>query len=200
MQTLKDQIHEKILQAAKEEFLANGFDAASMREIARGAGVSTSNVYNYFSGKEELFYSLTDSLYHAIAVLAKRVLDYKACQDFGDEQFLKKFSRIVPQRFSSLIKQHRDEILLLFDCSGGTKYAGFKESIIAMLEKNFLENLKATDHAGGLKDSFLMHILAANLVEGLLEIIRNYRNDTWVDSNVHSLMNYHIRGMTQFFT
>ena len=44
-----------IINAAKKTFLARGFDAASMDQIALIAGVSKRTVYNRFRSKEELF-------------------------------------------------------------------------------------------------------------------------------------------------
>jgi TetR/AcrR family transcriptional repressor of mexJK operon len=46
---------ESILAAAKQCFLARGFEAVSMDAIARVAGVSKATVYAHFTGKEELF-------------------------------------------------------------------------------------------------------------------------------------------------
>ena len=40
---------------AREIFLARGFDAASMSDIAKAAGVSKGTLYVYFKNKEELF-------------------------------------------------------------------------------------------------------------------------------------------------
>jgi AcrR family transcriptional regulator len=45
----------QILSGAREVFLAMGFDAASMGEIARKAGVSKGTLYVYFENKEQLF-------------------------------------------------------------------------------------------------------------------------------------------------
>ena len=44
-----------IVDAARQTFLARGFDAASMDQIALAAGVSKRTVYNRFRSKEELF-------------------------------------------------------------------------------------------------------------------------------------------------
>lgn len=44
-----------IVDAARQAFLARGFDAASMDQIALAAGVSKRTVYNRFRSKEELF-------------------------------------------------------------------------------------------------------------------------------------------------
>lgn len=45
----------QIMDGAREVFLARGFDAASMGEIAREAGVSKGTLYVYFDSKEKLF-------------------------------------------------------------------------------------------------------------------------------------------------
>jgi AcrR family transcriptional regulator len=45
----------QIIDGARAVFLAQGFDAASMGEIARQAGVSKGTLYVYFESKEELF-------------------------------------------------------------------------------------------------------------------------------------------------
>src|SRR5215467_3154110 len=48
----------QIMDGAREVFLAQGFDAASMGEIARKARVSKGTLYVYFDSKEELFESI----------------------------------------------------------------------------------------------------------------------------------------------
>ncbi len=45
----------QIIDGAREVFLAQGFDAASMSEIARKARVSKGTLYVYFDSKEKLF-------------------------------------------------------------------------------------------------------------------------------------------------
>jgi len=45
----------QILEGAGEVFMRVGFDAASMNDITRAAGVSKGTIYVYFENKEELF-------------------------------------------------------------------------------------------------------------------------------------------------
>lgn len=45
----------QIVEGARSVFLARGFDAASMADIAKEAGVSKGTLYVYFKNKEELF-------------------------------------------------------------------------------------------------------------------------------------------------
>ncbi|HMN73288.1 MAG TPA: TetR/AcrR family transcriptional regulator [Rhodoblastus sp.] len=48
----------QILDGARTIFLAEGFDAASMNDIAREAGVSKGTIYSYFPSKDALFTAL----------------------------------------------------------------------------------------------------------------------------------------------
>jgi AcrR family transcriptional regulator len=48
----------QILDGARRVFLADGFDGASMNDIARVAGVSKGTLYVYFDSKEALFEAL----------------------------------------------------------------------------------------------------------------------------------------------
>src|SRR5207244_4489547 len=49
------------MEGARTLFLANGFDATSMGEIARQAGVSKGTLYVYFDSKERLFGAIIES-------------------------------------------------------------------------------------------------------------------------------------------
>jgi AcrR family transcriptional regulator len=48
----------QILEGARRVFVSSGFDAASMNDVTREAGVSKSTLYVYFRSKEELFTAL----------------------------------------------------------------------------------------------------------------------------------------------
>src|SRR5579872_2357860 len=57
----------QIIDGARAVFLAQGFDAASMNDIARAAGVSKGTLYVYFKHKEELFEAIVEEECHAQA-------------------------------------------------------------------------------------------------------------------------------------
>src|ERR671931_410522 len=50
----------QIIEGARRVFIDMGFDAASMNDITREAGVSKGTIYVYFANKEELFECLID--------------------------------------------------------------------------------------------------------------------------------------------
>ena len=68
MREKDDGAREKILAAAKAEFMEKGFADASMRTIAECAGFTTGMLYSRFADKAELFRELTqgaaDALYN----------------------------------------------------------------------------------------------------------------------------------------
>ena len=56
--TRGEQTRQEILDAAKGLFLAQGYTATSMRQIARAVGITPAAIYNHFPGKDEIFTSL----------------------------------------------------------------------------------------------------------------------------------------------
>ncbi len=50
----------QIVAGARAVFMAHGFDAASMGEIAKAAGVSKGTLYVYFKDKDELFKAIVE--------------------------------------------------------------------------------------------------------------------------------------------
>jgi AcrR family transcriptional regulator len=59
----------QLLEAAQEVFVAQGYHAAAMDDIAERAGVSKPVLYQHFPGKLELYLALLDT--HSDAIVAK---------------------------------------------------------------------------------------------------------------------------------
>ena len=111
-----------LLKSGREEFLALGFEKASLRVICKKAGLTTGAFYSHFSGKEELFDALVKPMLDGFsrmyeAVIAEELSDLTT----GVDNELTSITYAV---------RHRDEFRLLFECSAGTKYEGFRERLI----------------------------------------------------------------------
>src|SRR4051812_10583220 len=59
----------QLLAAAQQVFVAHGYHAAAMDDIAEAAGVSKPVLYQHFPGKLELYLALLDT--HCDAMIAK---------------------------------------------------------------------------------------------------------------------------------
>lgn len=64
----------QLLAAAQEVFVANGYHAAAMDDIAERAGVSKPVLYQHFPGKLELYLALVDEQAEALTTAIKEAL------------------------------------------------------------------------------------------------------------------------------
>jgi AcrR family transcriptional regulator len=66
---------EQILDGAKRVFMEQGFEAASMNDITRAAGVSKGTIYVYFENKEDLFGYMIERERQRITETVRHALD-----------------------------------------------------------------------------------------------------------------------------
>lgn len=99
---------EKIEDAARELFIKQGFHATSMRDIAKGAGVSLGNLYNYYETKDAIFESIINRYL--------KVIDEKLKQIFAeiDEPLEPESLRKMGVMLGQLVNQHSDFWLLMY--------------------------------------------------------------------------------------
>lgn len=70
----RSDIRPRIVRAARQRFLSEGVDGASLRMIARDAGTSIGMVYYYFPTKDDLFFAAVDETYEALLSDVSRAL------------------------------------------------------------------------------------------------------------------------------
>lgn len=65
----------QLLESAREVFVAQGYHAAAMDDIAENAGVSKPVLYQHFPGKLELYLALLDSAVDSVIDAVRRALE-----------------------------------------------------------------------------------------------------------------------------
>ena len=81
----KRQRRAQILAAAAELYGQHGFEGVSLNSIARNAGLAKSNLYRYFSGREEIFLGLVaDDYAEYVDALGDRLGALAGTGDTGD--------------------------------------------------------------------------------------------------------------------
>ena len=193
MQVLKDEIRQRIVAEALEVFLEKGYEKASMRDLAQRVGTSVSNIYHYFTNKEDLFRAIAEP----IASRVKRVLseitthETQGATELVEEEY-------VTKAIGETIKAHRREFLVLMDKSGGTGYENVRSDIISAVETHIIQHhLRDSKEARHPRGAFLMHFLATNLIEALVEIARHCSDEKEVEHSIRALMKYHIGGVAR---
>lgn len=197
MQILKDEIRKRILSAAMEEFMEKGFPGASMRSIADRSFIRVSNLYNYFRGKEDLFNALADPVFGKFNSFMKDFLKREPEPDFKNNEFVSGFAQLLLEELGVFLIENRRGMILLFDKSGDTRHENLREKVIGMLEEHFIGasgvgHSKSRSGAGG--GHFVMHIIATNLLEGIMEILRHGQSEKRMKDSLASLIHYHVRG------
>jgi len=193
MQVLKDEIRQWILSEALMLFLEKGYEKASMRELAQRVGTSVSNIYHYYANKEDLFRAIAEPIASRVNHVLSEIITHEAQ---GPTELVRE--EYVTKEIGETIKAHRREFLVLMDKSGGTSYEHVRSDIISAVEthiiQHHLKDSKEARHPGG---GFLMHFLATNLIEALVEIARHCDDEKEVEHSIHALMKYHIGGVAR---
>ncbi|MCR5823106.1 MAG: TetR/AcrR family transcriptional regulator [Lachnospiraceae bacterium] len=170
----KSENHEKIIEAAFEEFARYGFEDASMRRIAAACGMSASGLYKHFPGKEEMFATLVKpavdglmDLYHEIE---KEYFDDLSGEGKADVSNSK--GEMV--RMTEYIYDHFKEFELIICKSKGSIYENFKHDVASLEERVTLRYMEVAKEKGVRVKEFDIgefHLLVTASIEALFQTV-----------------------------
>jgi len=194
MQVLKENVKEKIYQAAIEKFYKKGFLKTKMQDIAKKAGISVGLTYSYYHNKEDLFTAIVEPIYQEII----QSLENREASDseIGDPANLfEQESAFILQLF----REKREIFLILIDRSKGTRFEKAEEQIIEVTKEHIKRQLSSRVNGQMFKiDKVFYHILANNFIEGLLEIARHYQGSQWAENMLKTLTHQYYYGVSGF--
>ena len=75
-QSAKEKTKAKILEEAVDLIIEKGFKSASMREMAKNAGVSNPTIYNYFPTTEKILYAYVEQKHKETAEILQNIEDF----------------------------------------------------------------------------------------------------------------------------
>ena len=119
-------IDPRILDSARTEFLASGFEKASLKTICEGAGVTTGALYKRYKGKEDLFSAVVEQTVADLYEVAHARGD-KDPAAMSDQELIKAWDMDGADMmwWFRFLYDRRDDFYLLLSCSQGTRYANF---------------------------------------------------------------------------
>jgi len=194
MQVLKDNVKEKIYQAAIEEFYKKGFLKTKMQDIAKKAEISVGLTYSYYNNKENLFAAIVEPIYKEIIQSVEN--EEERDLEIGDPANLfEKEAAFILQ----LLRRKREVFLILIDRSKGTRFEKAAEQIIGVTKEHIKRQLSPKVNSQIFKiDEAFYHILANNFIEGLLEIARHYKGNKWAENMLKMLTHKFFYGVSGF--
>ena len=124
-------IDPKLLESAKQEFLSRGFELASLKDICDRAEVTTGALYKRYKSKEELFAKVVEETVDSLdkARIERSEFDF---DKLSDEELKNMWimNREGLLWWFNLFEKHRVGIILLLNCSAGTRYSNFKHDFV----------------------------------------------------------------------
>ena len=174
-QILKEGLRKAIIDSAKEEFLNNGYENASMRSIAKSANMTVGNLYRYFTNKEDIHRQIVSETLNEINDLLKtltsnhvsmetRVFSLKAnLDDLRD--LMNRFS----ERLVDIYLNHKSEFnILMMQSELNTELTNwFSLAIKSLIEQHYLIPGYKQDR------EILSHTYASSIFSGIKEIFKN---------------------------
>ena len=141
----KSENHEKILKAAREEFLEMGYEKASMRRIGERCGMTAAGIYRHCRDKSDLFEIL-------VLPAVERLKNWSDLHAARYDELLKQKKKSVwmdsnIDMMRELVYPNMDDYYLLIVKSQGTKYESFLHD---MTEKS---QLKMLEYLGKLREN-----------------------------------------------
>lgn len=170
MQVQKDDIRNRIIEAAIEEFLVNGYSNSSLRNIAAQAGMTVGNVYSYFSGKDDLFDNV-------IAPAREQLYDLLNMEFSIYESISSPTLVQITDLITEVFISNKAQFFILLNGSKGSKYENVRSDITMLLSRRLKVELSANSSSKKI-DPLLADALAASLLEGFVTVFNCYGGDT----------------------
>jgi len=139
---------ETIEDAARELLIRQGFHATSMRDIAKGAGVSLGNLYNYYETKDSIFESIINRYLGVIDEELKHI--FSQIDEPLEPENLRRMGAMVGR----LVNEHSDFWLLMYIDVLEFQNQHFRkmfDGISARFGKIFSEKFKEAEKRGDLR-------------------------------------------------
>ncbi len=177
MQTLKEEVREKIMRAGSVLFKTKGFENTSMKDIAQSAEISTGNIYRYFLTKHHLLCELQQEM-------EKDLEDFFISIPLSYAELNSEVSfKIIKDKVMELAMNRGEELDMMFKCVDQGLFKDFKNKILEMFTEKFR---KIAENTGcGNVDKVLCGAMARSLFEGFYYIVReNVQNVEKLDRNL----------------
>lgn len=178
MQVQKDDIRKKILEVSERLFIRNGYDNTSLKQIAERSYISKSNIYRYFSSKEEIYDILVEPARQEIM----RTID-----SFFNEDYIGKFTpdkiEEIAAIVSVLMSRQRPGMLIMLN-AGSTPDA---ERVRQIIIDKFM--------VCPIKDDEFKRQVAGIILYGLTDILLKHDKEEEILKRLRLLMYYHYLGL-----
>jgi AcrR family transcriptional regulator len=196
--TKADQTRQRILDSAKGEFLENGFMGASLRTIARNAGVTTGALYGCFADKDELFEAVVGPHVEYFrqnffsAQMSFRALDHAAQRDSMRSHSAAALFSLVDYMYD-----HLPEFRIALGHAAGSRRQDWLDSVIAIEEEStrlFVAALREDGFPVREMGDEMVHILCSGYFHDIMELVLHIDDRAIAMRNIVLIRDYSVAG------
>lgn len=170
-QTMQEELIDKkkqLLDAALHVFATQGFEKASMREIAANAGLTTGAIYYHYKNKDDLYYDAVKESAYFVHKLSEKDKDSKVK---SNQEMFEEISNNVRNRMSKEIEQR---LLILLTAYAITKGGRIKEKYKLDYNEIIDKVAKLYFYAFGVENEACQRRIATILVAALDGVALQY--------------------------
>lgn len=170
----------RLIKAAREEFISKGYMNASLRNICKEAGVTTGALYFIFKDKDELFEAIVGQPLNELNRTITEHIDLEML-DYGERNDEKQ-NEIRDLEVSGLIVEilfkYKEECILLLTQAAGSKFENIKDEFVAGLEDKYRIMVEKMVETNGYNrvDDYTRHYLTHMQVESFIYLLTHSQN------------------------
>lgn len=196
-------VSERIIEAAKREFLENGYTDASLRTIATAADTSTNYIYVRFGDKEGLFSAIVEPvLNEMIERFIKIQEDFHQMKQETQIEIMPKYADGGTAELVDYMYEHLDEFRLLLDASYGTRFHNFVDELVRIEVEYTYKYMEIAGYPIKCSNAMtekLLHIVTTSRYESIFEVIRHGMSREEAVEYIDLLSGYHRQGFLAVF-
>lgn len=196
-------VAERIVEAAKREFLDKGYIDASLRTIAAEADTSTNSIYVRFGDKEGLFSAIVEPVLNEMTERFIRIQErFHLMTPEEQAERMPKYADGGTSELIDYMYEHLEEFRLLLDASYGTRFHNFVDELVRIEVEytyKFMEAVGYSDKFGDAVTQKLLHIVTTSRFESIFEIIRHGMSREEATEYIELLSRYHRCGFIEIF-
>lgn len=198
---MAEDTRQNILDCGRDEFLRKGFEGASLRAIARAAGVTTGAIYGYFPDKKALFDALVSG--PTKEMLDKFISVQEEFAALPPEIQAAEMVRTSNEGMAWMVEHvysHYDAFRLLVCCSAGMDFAAYLDKMVEVETRSTFRFVEAMRQAGKQirdVDEQLVHILVNSLFSGMFEVVAHDMPKEKATVYIDSLKEFYTAGWFQ---
>ena len=196
-------VAERIVDAAKREFLDKGYVEASLRTIAAEADTSTNSIYVRFGDKEGLFSAIVEPVLNGMTERFIRIQEkFHLMTPEEQAERMPKYADGGTSELIDYMYEHLEEFRLLLDASYGTRFHNFVDELVRIEVEytyKFMETVGYSDKFGDAVTQKLLHIVTTSRFESIFEIIRHGMSREEATEYIELLSRYHRCGFIEIF-